>query len=79
MESFEWITDAICVQVGPDPWFIERGESARPAKRICADCPVRQQCLQYALDAHITEGIWGGLTPRERRAIALDVALPLAG
>lgn len=79
MERFEWVTDAICVQVGPDPWFVERGESARPAKRVCGGCPVRQQCLQYALDAHITEGIWGGLTPRERRALDQNPKLLLAG
>ena len=41
------------------------------AKRICAACPVRAKCLEYALSGAdtwrgITTGIWGGTTPRER-------------
>lgn len=78
MGRYQWQDDAICNQVGPDPWFIERGESARPAKAICKSCPVRQQCLDYALTERITEGIWGGLTARERRELLRD-ALRLAG
>lgn len=43
------------------------GESlARPAKRICADCPVTWECLETALATRENFGIWGGLTARER-------------
>ena len=46
-----------------------RGESAEPARQVCAACPVRQPCLDYAITNRITYGIWGGLTERERRAL----------
>lgn len=39
----------------------------RLAKSICAQCPVRLSCLQYALEFNEIFGIWGGLTPVERR------------
>jgi hypothetical protein len=50
-------------------FFPERGESAEPARQVCAACPVRQPCLDYAITNRITHGIWGGLTERERRAL----------
>jgi WhiB family transcriptional regulator, redox-sensing transcriptional regulator len=39
------------------------------AKRICADCPVRRECLEYALRVREPFGIWGGLNETERRAL----------
>lgn len=48
-------------------FFPERGESTRPAKAICAACPVRADCLNYALDNHILHGLWGGFSERARR------------
>jgi hypothetical protein len=50
-------------------FFPGRGESAGPARQVCAACPVRQPCLDYAITNRITHGIWGGLTERERRAL----------
>jgi WhiB family transcriptional regulator, redox-sensing transcriptional regulator len=70
-ESTDWRFDALCTQVGPDPWHLQQGESAMPAKRICMACPVRRQCLEFAL-THDEHGIWGGTTERERRAISHD-------
>lgn len=39
------------------------------AKQVCAGCPVRDACLQQALDNDERYGIWGGLTPQERHTI----------
>jgi WhiB family redox-sensing transcriptional regulator len=39
------------------------------AKRVCARCPVRDECLDYALRVHEELGIWGGLDAPERRAL----------
>jgi Transcription factor WhiB len=50
-------------------FFPGRGEPAEPARQICAGCPVRQPCLDYALGHGITHGIWGGLTERDRRPL----------
>jgi WhiB family redox-sensing transcriptional regulator len=38
------------------------------AKAVCARCPAREACLTWALK-HATDGIWGGLTADERRAL----------
>lgn len=43
---------------------------ADQAKSYCAVCPVRDQCLEYALANKIEHGIWGGATYLERRKIA---------
>ena len=39
------------------------------AKGLCAVCPIREQCLEFALANNEAYGIWGGLTPSERSAI----------
>ena len=62
----------------PNELFIPRrdpGERGRPsisftivAKRVCARCPVTEQCLAYALDGDEV-GIWGGTTNAERNAM----------
>lgn len=36
------------------------------AKSLCAECPIQQDCLEYAVEAREEWGIWGGLTSRER-------------
>ena len=36
------------------------------AKEMCLRCPIKSQCLEYALEAKEFGGIWGGLTYRER-------------
>jgi WhiB family redox-sensing transcriptional regulator len=64
-----WRELAACRGIDLEVFFPERGESAEPARRVCAACPVRQACLDYAISNRITHGIWGGLTERERRAL----------
>ncbi len=64
-----WRDLAACRGADLDLFFPERGESADSARRICAACPVRQPCLDYAITNRIVHGIWGGLTERERRAL----------
>lgn len=38
-------------------------------KAICAECPIRETCLDYAMENRIRFGLFGGLTPIERRRI----------
>ena len=64
-----WRELAACRGTGLEVFFPSRGESAAPARQVCAACPVRQPCLDYAITNRITYGIWGGLTERERRAL----------
>ena len=49
-----------------------RREREAAAKRICATCEVRVECLEYALRANETHGVWGGLGEFERRALARE-------
>ena len=69
-----WVQRGACVGA-PDPnlWYPERGQSSEPAKRICARCPVREKCPAWALE-HETFGVWGGLTPNERKRLRKDAA-----
>jgi hypothetical protein len=64
-----WQYRAACRGTDLSVFFPGRGESAEPARQICAACPVRQPCLDYALSHTITHGIWGGLTERDRRPL----------
>jgi WhiB family redox-sensing transcriptional regulator len=68
----DWREDALCPQTDPDAFFPDKGGSSRPAKQICGRCSVRLACLSYALENGIREGIWGGLSPSERRQYAAD-------
>jgi len=64
-----WRELASCRGADLNLFFPGRGESAEPARRVCAGCPVREPCLDYALRHGITHGIWGGLAERDRRAL----------
>ena len=64
-----WRELAACRGADLNLFFPARGGSAEPARQVCAACPVRQPCLDYAVSNAITDGIWGGLTERERRAL----------
>ena len=44
-----------------------RSERESRAKQVCAECPVRRECLDYSLRVNERLGIWGGLTEIERR------------
>lgn len=64
-----WQDQALCAQTDPEAFFPEKGGSTREAKRICAVCDVRSECLEYALAHDERFGIWGGLSERERRKL----------
>jgi WhiB family redox-sensing transcriptional regulator len=65
----DWYEQALCSQTDPDAFFPEKGGSTKEAKRICLGCPVKKQCLQWALDKDERFGVWGGLSERERRRL----------
>lgn len=53
-------------------FFPQRGEGTEEAKAVCAGCPVKAECLAYALPHHDLVGIWGGTSGRERREMRGD-------
>ena len=64
-----WQAEALCAQTDPEAFFPEKGGSTRDDERVCGVCPVREECLQYAMDNDERFGIWGGLSERERRRL----------
>jgi WhiB family redox-sensing transcriptional regulator len=70
----DWMNDALCWFVTPDEFHpVGTGASAREAKTACALCPVRAACLAYAMRTEPVshrEGIYGGLSPKERHQLA---------
>ena len=67
--ELSWQDYANCRGADADLFFPERGASTRKAKAICAECQVRQECLEYAIQIGEKFGIWGGMSERERRKI----------
>lgn len=66
-----------CQTTDPDAWFPEQigtdpyvnTQSYTDARKLCNQCPVKAQCLAYALANEEEFGMWGGATPRERQAM----------
>jgi WhiB family transcriptional regulator, redox-sensing transcriptional regulator len=70
----DWVAQARCKGQPTDIFFAadnERGRklrrNERRAKQICRSCAVLEACRNYALNANEPYGIWGALTPSERR------------
>jgi WhiB family redox-sensing transcriptional regulator len=57
----------------PQEWFFpEQGDDVRPGLAVCAECPVRIQCFDYALNSDfVLAGIWGGTTGNQRTRMRL--------
>jgi WhiB family redox-sensing transcriptional regulator len=73
-EPQPWADDALCAKLGDpslaDAWFPNAGShTAVEVKKMCGQCPVRIQCLEYALAHDEKHGIWGGLSRIERRTL----------
>lgn len=66
--SRQSFTDALCTEVDPDIFFPDPSDLGGifEAKSICSECPLTRQCLQYAIDNSLKDGIFGGMTPKER-------------
>lgn len=82
-----WMEDALCRRRNKSGnplyslalWFPDAAKNYKWAKAICHTCPVRQQCLDWAMaNEHGTAwtryGIYGGLTPDERAQLAKETA-----
>lgn len=81
-----WHTHARCRGTDADKFYPEKGGagSSEAAKRLCRVCPVRGECLRYAMDAGELYGVWGGFNQAERRVMRreqrrVEVAVEVAG
>ena len=69
-----WQDDAACREYPGDFWYAEKHKAGaqqllREGKAICAECPVRAECLEYAVINNERYGVWGGLSPRQRQPL----------
>ena len=70
-----WLCRAACRALPTELFFPageldnEAVEQAEEAKAVCATCPVRLQCLEFAIATNQPYGIWGGANTSERRSI----------
>jgi WhiB family redox-sensing transcriptional regulator len=69
-----WAARGACLDSDPELFF-PIGPSGpalqqiAQAKAICARCPVRQECLQFAVATHQVHGVWGSTTEEERQQL----------
>lgn len=76
-ERERWKADAICSPKTQHLFFPPAMFERKDAKlerelravAFCARCPVMEPCLEYALANREADGVWGGLTPSERRSL----------
>lgn len=74
LPSFILKDEPLCSQVDPELFFPEENEKTKTsyyvnikaAKEICNKCPLVKECLEYALRNSPIQGVWGGLTEKER-------------
>ena len=67
MVTTNWREWARCRGVDPEIFYPPEEDEGLDAKEICAGCPVREVCLDHALNRREKIGVWGGMTERERR------------
>ena len=65
----DWHLGAACRGLDPDLFFPATSSEEARAKIICAGCPVRSDCLDFAMRARERYGVWGGTSEEERKAI----------
>ncbi|MFF4381651.1 WhiB family transcriptional regulator [Kitasatospora sp. NPDC001547] len=73
---WDWQLRGSCREADSALFFHPAGESGaaravreQEAKAVCADCPVRRECLRHALRTREPYGVWGGLTEEERHGL----------
>lgn len=78
--TVDW-TLAACARHDPELWFPSERAGDLPinAKRICHTCPIRDDCREYALADASLSGIWGELSPLERKRIRAERNDPAPG
>ncbi len=67
----QWMDLALCAgEADPEIFFPQSNGGAKKAKKVCQRCAVVEECLAFALNNDIVEGVYGGLTETERAALA---------
>ncbi len=69
-----WRALAACRERLDVNFFADDIESVTRAKAICATCAPRTECLAFALENDMRDGVWGGLSAHQREPLQLRVA-----
>jgi WhiB family redox-sensing transcriptional regulator len=69
LPDMRWMARARCRGLDPAIFHPETDADAAEAKEICGACPVREACLEFAIEMREKDGVWGGHTADERRRL----------
>lgn len=72
--DYSWRKYSLCRDTDPELFFPvgTTGQALvqiEEARRVCGECTVREECLQFALETNQDSGIWGGTSEEERRKL----------
>jgi WhiB family redox-sensing transcriptional regulator len=78
-----WRDEAACIGLDSDTFFYQEStgaaaKMARAAKAICKTCPVLRECGDYAIRTKQPNGIWGGMSERQRQQVRTMKDLKIA-
>lgn len=73
----KWRVFAECEKAGNVAFFANASnkQALKIALSFCDVCAVKRECLRFAIDNEILEGVWGGLTAKQRKTISVSVML----
>lgn len=69
LDERPWAAYASCRDADPEMFFSASEAVTADAVRICGGCPVKGECLSWAIATRVKYGIWGGLDERQRRRL----------
>lgn len=69
LEINDWVDKAACAGLRTAVFFPHREDNEREAMAVCKNCPVKCECLEFALAHKIDYGIWGGMGVRARNKL----------
>lgn len=69
IDDTSWMAVGNCREHPPQVFFPTDGVGVEKARKICATCPVKEPCLEYAVKNRIEHGVWGGTSERGRRRL----------
>lgn len=74
--EYQWKEQGACVSSDTSLFIMERDLKGRSLNKeykqaidICLQCPVRAECLAYAIKNYCSEGVWGGTIPAQRKGL----------
>ena len=70
LDERPWSVFAACQDAKDVSFFPQNKTEEKAAAAICAFCPVREDCLDHALSTNERFGMWGGVSEKQRRAMA---------